>query len=544
MSKRRKTKSSFRPQAAIRHKGTTTYLHKDPNQKGRLIPYTQVEQDKYLEPEPQKEKAWEKECRTGAKVVNLDKKLAGRHRKRIKKSSRKQRKHACRTLCSSLDMMPEPTPAWKFLLLCILALVLDLVFPNIPRVPAVWLQNIPEVPEPIQAILRAVHGPELAKRHGTELKRPCCLNAYVPLGAALPSSRMEDYLGGSISLDGKEKRLWIPLQRTMFVIASNVPKPVRETAVACSPLAIPAFCTKFSSTERLIISLDGVAFQTFDTDMLKQLKAESTLISAELFEFTRWLRKKEKRWKNCMESVGQFRSRSYSGRYVSLHVTEETILFSIALAIFKAFLYYASVEKQWLTPEEAQEILSSAWAHVLPETASKGTGSEADGIALDCYDPAVFYQFLGTWFLPTYQDQILRSSKGDAGTMALVHQIDSTEWLIVPREKFAEGYAKWLAEKNADTPWCSEAKPGAFLQRKLQEAGIPLRGEKGNPSTWRYAFYARDKKHISCFAIPTADLPETVQQRLGDLIRSSLAASIVPNPSEGETNHEEGGKAL
>lgn len=544
MPKKTNSKSRSKPKAVVSCENTVSYLRKDQNQKHHLVPFTADEQAKYLEPDPEGETAPDKELRTNSKVVEFGRKKGKRARKRIKKASRKQRKRACRTLCSAPDMVPEPTPVWKLLLLCMLSLVLDLAFPHIPKVPVVWLQSISEIPEPIRVLLKVFHGPDAVKKHGSTLKRPCCLNAHVSPGAVYPSSRMEDYLGGYIKLNGKYKLFWLPLHCTVFAAAPNVPKAVRETAVAYSPLSIPVLCTKPTASERAVIPLDGEAFQSYDPDILKQLKTRAGLIFAELSMFVSWLRQKKGRWKRCMGSVEQFRCRPRNGKYVSANVTEEVALLSTALAVFKDFLQYASLEEHWLAPEKAQEILVNAWTHVLPETAPQGTSNEPELSALNCYTPEAFYQFLGDWFLPTYRNQILQSGKGEAGITALIHQIDAIKYFITPREDFANGYAKWLREKNAAAPWLSEAKPGAVLQRELQASGIPLRGEKNNSSTWRYAFSTNGGESISCFALPVSELPQALQQRLEDLIGSPSGAITAPNPSERRTNHEEGGEVL
>jgi hypothetical protein len=60
------------------------------------------------------------------------------------------------------------------------------------------------------------------------------------------------------------------------------------------------------------------------------------------------------------------------------------------------------------------------------------------------------------------------------------------------------------------------------MQRQLSEAGIPLLHEKRNESTWRFQFYEKGtaphgETTVSCFALPIPQLPNFVQQSIGDL---------------------------
>ena len=57
----------------------------------------------------------------------------------------------------------------------------------------------------------------------------------------------------------------------------------------------------------------------------------------------------------------------------------------------------------------------------------------------------------------------------------------------------------------------------AAVQKQLQETGVPLKVETGNPSVWRHAFYPENHdsngkvEKIPCFGLPLAQLPQDVQ---------------------------------
>ena len=82
------------------------------------------------------------------------------------------------------------------------------------------------------------------------------------------------------------------------------------------------------------------------------------------------------------------------------------------------------------------------------------------------------------------------------------------------------------------------------MQRKLLEAGIPVKGESGNPVTWRYKFYAADakvkKKDVDCIGLPMAQLPEMVQSVIGQLLGTPCGEVSVPNSPESAPNGQEG----
>jgi hypothetical protein len=134
---------------------------------------------------------------------------------------------------------------------------------------------------------------------------------------------------------------------------------------------------------------------------------------------------------------------------------DKTEFLCAALALFKQFLYFAAEVAEWITPEEAQEILLWYWRLVLPESAPPSPASPEgivhnSGAAFSYDDPDVFYRFLTSWFLPTYRNQI--AAPGQAVTSSMVgklHELGEEVYFITPRTDFLQAYCKWIIDQGA-----------------------------------------------------------------------------------------------
>lgn len=189
------------------------------------------------------------------------------------------------------------------------------------------------------------------------------------------------------------------------------------------------------------------------------------------------------------------------------------------------------------------------WRWALPESAPKENDEQEKNVVLNYESPDVFYQFLTEWFLPTYHKQILQAAKGVQGTMGLIRNLDGATLFIAPRQIFLETYSQWLNDHSSSILDLSVARGDAVAQRKLLEAGIPLKGETKNPATWRYPFYGRDKTvngggMIGCFALPLAQLPERVRSVFEDLFGANFDCGSQSIVSEAVTNSSEGVDSL
>lgn len=542
-----------RARLALNVGGATYYLRKDPGRKKCLIPLSPSELTQQAAPKSRKDKLYGQGHQMGE--IELGNKEEKKARKILKKASRKRRRKAFRALFSAPSIFTDAKTGWRFLLLCLIALVLDLAAPDLPGVPLVQLQNAVDIPKPLLAVLRALYGPNELKRRGAQIKRPSHLRAYISLGSYSPSVRMEDYLGGHIKVGGRKKSVWVPLSCEVFAVSPNTPESIWKTAITYSPLTIPILCSTIKAPVRPVLSFDVTSFQEYDPKMLKHLKSRSKLIFAELSDFRQWVHQKRKRWKHCAEEVEQFIPKTQNGRFISESMSAESTITAMALAVFKALLRYATEEK-WVKQKKANKILQDAWRQLLPESAPPEKGRAANDASLAYDTPEVFYRFLTERFVPAYHSQILQALKGSQETMGLIRDFDDNgakPWFITPRNLFLKAYAAWLGEaSNSPAFGLSSKNSGAAIQRKLQDAGIPLRGETNNPATWRYTFYAAKEKKakkekcgiLPCFALPLQELPEHVQACFRDQLGIAISVVDSPTGSEGRQNQSEAVNAL
>ena len=190
--------------------------------------------------------------------------------------------------------------------------------------------------------------------------------------------------------------------------------------------------------------------------------------------------------------------------------------------------------------EEAHDILIRYWRLVLPTSAPNEEDSASDSIALAYDDPQVFYSFFADFYLPTYHKQIMVGAKGEPGTMGLIHMLDGKQHFIAPRQSFLEVYDKWLTGQGAVGFDLSSKKGEATIQGKLRGAGVPVYGEKNNPSTWRFQFYKCSKDKINCLALPIAQFPASVQAVFGMQFGAELSQMGPTNHSDVTTNSKKG----
>lgn len=130
--------------------------------------------------------------------------------------------------------------------------------------------------------------------------------------------------------------------------------------------------------------------------------------------------------------------------------------------------------------------------------------------------------------------------------MGLLHKVGNgdTLYFITPRERFLERYAQWLKKHHADTFDLSATTGGAAVQRRLPEAGIPLKCEANNPATWRYSFFGKDQGKVNCLALPISQLPEAVRTVFGQLFGTVSGNGTIPTRAEAVPNSQEEAKTL
>lgn len=441
-------------------------------------------------------------------------------------------REACLTLCKFPECIEDATTAAKLLLLVLLSQVAHLLVGVAPMLPAICLDKSSSgVSSLLGVLLRAVQGPE--EWHGDDwrLLRPWIVRPRLSLRETAPSATLSDYIGGKLQTPAGEKRTFCyPYIDSTMVLAPGLPSVIEKALVAYSPLSLPiVFGRKDAVKGRFMLEWKTTSFVSYDATGIEKLRELGHSCYLEITLFLQWFCEKKKRIKRWKSDFDTFRPVIRNGRFTTPTSDEQTELLCAALALFRQFLVYASEKNDWLPQEEAREMMLRYWRWVLPESAPKETDEQEKTAVLNYESPDVFYRFLTEWFLPTYHSQVLHGAKGGWGTMALVRKLEGKEFFIAPRMKFLETYAQWLKSQHSPSFDLSASKGEATVQRKLLEAGIPLRGEKNNPSTWRYPFYGKQEGMVNCLALPVGQLPRLAQSAFENLIGTDPDTASAPN---------------
>ena len=445
-----------------------------------------------------------------------------------------QLRDACLTLCSFPDCTENAESAATVFLLTLLSHVAHLSVGIIPALPAVILDcDAPAAVLPIQALLQAVQGPKQWRGEGWKLRRPHVVKPHLAMGETAPSVSLYDYIGGKFSNGaGKRRRFCFPIISSTIALMPNVPPPVVKGVAQVSPLALLLVFNDGKEVGlRAKLKIEGAGFDSYDMDKLDHLNDLAPLCCGEVTAFLTWFCKKKKHIKRWREEIACFRPVARQGRFSKPQSDNQTEWLCAGLALFRQFLLFASEKVEWITTEEAHDILIRYWRLVLPASAPN-EDSASDSIASAYDDPQVFYSFLIENYLPTYHNQIMVGAKGESGTMGLIHMLDGKQCFIAPRQSFLKVYDKWLAGHGAIGFDLSSIKGEANVQGKLREAGVPIHGEKNNPSTWRFQYYKDSKDKINCLALPIAQLPDWVQAVFGVQFGVKL-------PTMGSTTHSD-----
>jgi hypothetical protein len=79
------------------------------------------------------------------------------------------------------------------------------------------------------------------------------------------------------------------------------------------------------------------------------------------------------------------------------------------------------------------------------------------------------------------------------------------------------------------------------------DAGLPLKGERANPSTWRYSFYDKGcapeggQRAVDCLGCPISVLPPNVQVAFSDLFGPLFGSFVSSEQLDSVPNREKEG---
>ena len=468
-------------------------------------------------------------------------------RKASKRKNRKSYRRAFLALCNFPNYVENAVIAAILLLLAMLSQIADLLVGIVPALPVLVLNTIPQTDDPVmRALLRAIQGPEKWKGKGWSLRRPWIIQPKISLRETRPSQSTIDYIGGKFKDElYRWRKFCFPFICSSMVLMPGIPPEVSRTIISASPLALPILFGPRKKIEgRLVLDLDADNLNAYIPEGIEKLFSHSKRCHQGITMFLKWFYHKEKHFTQWKNDMSRFRPVVHKGQFIQPATDEKTELLCAALSFFQQYLHFASEKKGWISTDTAREILHHYWQLVLPESALSETGPQDSPANPDYDTPSVFYQFLTDHYIPTYRGQVLRGTKAAQGTMAIIYTVDEVEYFIAPRRRFLEVYAQWLSDHGSSAFELSGDKDEAAVQRKLLDAGIPLKGETKNPATWRYKFFNANanvpKNKIDCFGLPIRQLPETVQSVFGQLLGMPDVEAAVPNGPEPAPDGQEG----
>lgn len=469
--------------------------------------------------------------------------------KKVKKISGRD---ACLAFCNFPTLTEYEQTASMILLLVLLSQIAPLLLSVVPCLPVLCLSsaNTQTTALLLGTLLHAIQGQEHWEGYDWKLKRPWVIKARLSLGETRPSPSIIDYIGGSFHGDcGEEQEFCYPYIGCSMVLMPGLPDAVARYVVEISPMSMPIAFGKWKKNDsRPLLELKEEPLDIYDPKGLDRFEKYAGCIYLQIITFLKWFcrpQKGKKHRQQWQKGIDKYRPVTRKGRFIQHKTDEKTDYLCTALSLFEQYLYFASEKFDWLTAEEAQEILLRYWRLILPDSAPvpEEDTAQSNHPAMAYDNPAVFYEFLLTQFIPTYRDQIFMDERGGRGTMGLIRVLDGTEYFITPRKPFLEQYRKWLTGQNATLFDLPNSRSEAPVQGALQDAGIPLYGEKNNRSTWRYQFYSDAKKMVNCFGLPIRMLPDDVQERFGALFGQPESKTAVLNLSEGIPNAERAAKS-
>lgn len=466
-----------------------------------------------------------------------------------KATSLKPKRHRRSAACVALCNLPNYTENAKALailfLLVLLSQVACFLVGLVPAMPVVHLDGVTLASVPVlRTLLQAIQGPEKWSGKGWQLHRPHIIQPQLSLRETRTSQSLQDYVGGTFKdYCGEKWKFFFPIICSSTVFIPEIPFPVMQGISRISPLALLIVFEHNKAVDaRPSFELTATGLDSYNKKELKKLSKYADDCYWGFEKFLGWFCGKEKHIQQWKDDFDRFRPVTRRGHFTTPKSDNQTEWLCSGLSLFQQYLYYASEKADWISKEEAQEILLRFWCLVLPESAPSTEGRQAESQKNLTYEsPETFYKFLSECFLPVYCNQVLHETKGVQGTMAIIRKLDNKDWFIAPRTQFLEAYARWLTEQHSSA---FELGNEAAIQRQLMEIGVPLRGEKNNPSTWRYSFHKERRDKIDCLALPIESLPEWVQTVFGNLFGVPSDMASVPIKSELAPDYQEGAQLL
>lgn len=468
-----------------------------------------------------------------------------------KASKRRYQTTSVNAFCCFPDLCENRSYAATLLVLVLLCQVSPFLIGDVPTMPIILLPAASKAVVPLlHTLITAIQGPEVWKGENWKLKRPWYIKPRPSLMETEYSPYIVDYIGGHYKKwDETKRRFWFPYIGSTVILEPSLPVKIQKIMMEQSVTSlIIVFGQPPKGTTRWTLPLLQEAFLSYDKEKTEVFQALSQDIHQEVISFLMWFCSSKKNRNQWLTDLERFRPVTQRGRFSQPLVDEQTDLLCAALSLFKQLLFFSTEVIGLLSPEMAHEILMEYWQLVLPQSAPVPVEMvgleemEPESVSsIQTYDsPTVFFRFLTEYYLPTYQKQLCTFQRGTPGTMGLIWELHEDLSLILPRRETLESYSHWLLQQGLNSFSLSKKNEAADIQRTLQDAGIPLRGEKNDPTTWRFQFYEKNamealpngKLKIPCLSLSLSNLPEEVRICVEDLFCITAKPVGKPNAPE------------
>lgn len=467
-----------------------------------------------------------------AETIELGAEEAESLAKHFRKATHESRRDVFALLHSLPHAIEDSDIGWKIFLLCLLAIVADLVVGPIQCVPIIMFTNLTTAPRALRMLIELFNPFRKLTGKRSRIRRPAVMEAVIPIGGMSVSTDLVDYCGGKIKVSGCDKLcVWLPFALVPVAIAANVPADVADALLAASPLALLVFCGKHKiNNPRFVFRWDGTAFESADLELLELFKSRLPLAQAEILSFSEYIHAKKGRRERIVDGMADFFPTSHVGRFTkTLDADPEIRIWAAALSTLRELLRFAE-KMDWCHHEVAQWVMLEAWQAVLPESAPTPPSENAVAVRADSVN--VFWHFLEK-LVRGNMHLITHTPRSDPHAIAEIHEFDGVNYLIFTRKRLVASYNVSL-DQDGGAP-ISTANDGIALAHLLRENwGIHIRVESESDLSWRYAFYAKgnapegEKEKQPCIAIPFTALPNDLRAILSN---GSDDGSSEGNPS-------------
>jgi len=447
-------------------------------------------------------------------VKPIDVKIDSNHGKRSLKHC-KMTDGSGSTAMDSILQFPracaDAYPSIMLLLICMVALVYDILFPLLGGL-AINLSGMSALPPAMLSLMSALAGDESWSGGRWKVKAPHILMPRIKLGQQAVANHLRDYAPLEIVWHNRILRLAAPYFNRAVVLDSGFPETIKKAWITTCPFAIPIYIGNqvpkgFTRT----LTLDGNALWACNSEFFTQLDANADNISALLLRFGEEMRCHPKRlFKTVQARLKWYLPSQQDGLFTRVIAANENPVKAVLMALLWEFLNWA-IEEQFCSSDDANAFYHTVWGIVLPESAPNQArtaekGQAASALRMD--DARCFGLFLSEYIAEHCNHIKLPEEPWTPDAVGLIRHFEAQPepLVIFDRRHLLDNYLSYIKRAGGDASFFSAVKESEFpakLQRALMDAGVPIR-DGGRDVTWRYAMYP---KSVETHKTPALGLP-------------------------------------